>query len=264
MSGAELGLAVSVFLACAVEAVEALTIVLAVGTTRSWSSAMGGVVAAAVALGATVAALGPALSSLPIDLLRVLVGGLLLIFGLQWLRKAILRAGGLKAKHDELQTFGEETEAARAAGERRPGFDAYAFTISFKGVLLEGLEVAFIVLSFGANQHRVGLAAAAAGLAVLVVAATGAAARAPLAKVPENTMKLAVGVMLSSFGMFWGTEGAGAHWPGGDAALLAIIPGVLLTAIAMAWTVRRAVNAADVVQLDARAAEPSEQAAVNA
>ncbi|HEV3033806.1 MAG TPA: hypothetical protein VGX72_03350 [Solirubrobacteraceae bacterium] len=261
MSGAEVGLALSVFLACAVEAVEALTIVLAVGTTRSWSSAMSGVAAATVALAAIVAALGPALTSLPIDLLRVLVGGLLLVFGLQWLRKAILRASGLKAKHDELQIFKDEAEAARAAGGKRPGFDGYAFTISFKGVLLEGLEVAFIVLTFGANQHRVPLAAAAAGLAVLVVVAAGAAARAPLARVPENTMKFAVGVMLSSFGMFWGTEGAGANWPGGDAALLAIIPGVLLIAIAMTWTVRRTVEQADAAVLPAQA---SDQARVSA
>jgi uncharacterized membrane protein len=239
MSGAEVGLALSVFLACAVEAVEALTIVLAVGTTRSWSSAMSGVAAATV----------------------VLVGGLLLVFGLQWLRKAILRASGLKAKHDELQIFKDEAEAARAAGGKRPGFDGYAFTISFKGVLLEGLEVAFIVLTFGANQHRVPLAAAAAGLAVLVVVAAGAAARAPLARVPENTMKFAVGVMLSSFGMFWGTEGAGANWPGGDAALLAIIPGVLLIAIAMTWTVRRTVEQADAAVLPAQA---SDQARVSA
>ena len=167
MSGAEIGLALSVFLACAVEAVEALTIVLAVGSTRSWSSAMSGVGAATLALAAIVAALGPALTSLPIDVLRVVVGGLLLIFGLQWLRKAILRSAGLKAKHDELQIYEEEAEAARAAGARPAGFDGYAFTIAFKGVLLEGLEVAFIVLTFGANQHRVGLAAAAAGLAVL-------------------------------------------------------------------------------------------------
>jgi uncharacterized membrane protein len=264
MSGAELGLAISVFLACAVEAVEALTIVLAVGTTRSWSSAMGGVAAAAVALAAIVAVLGPALTSLPIDLLRVLVGGLLLIFGLQWLRKAILRSAGLKAKHDELQTFRQETAAARAAGARAGGFDGYAFTISFKGVLLEGLEVAFIVLTFGANQHRVALAAAAAGLAVLVVIAAGWAARAPLAKVPENTMKFAVGVMLSSFGMFWGAEGAGASWPGGDASLLAIIPGVLVAAIAMAWTVRRAVNAAAIEALVARPAEATDQRSASA
>jgi uncharacterized membrane protein len=242
VSGAEAGLAVSVFLACAVEAVEALTIVLAVGTTRSWSSAMSGVTAAVATLAAIVVALGPALTSLPIDVLRVLVGGLLLIFGLQWLRKAILRAVGLKAKHDELQTFTQQTQAARAAGRQRAGLDVYAFTVAFKGVLLEGLEVAFIVLTFGANQHHVALAAAAAGLAVLLVIAAGAAARAPLARVPENTMKFAVGVMLTSFGMFWGTEGAGASWPGGDGALLAIIPGVLLAAFAMAWVLGRGVG----------------------
>jgi uncharacterized membrane protein len=264
MSGAEVGLAISVFLACAVEAVEALTIVLAVGATRSWSSAMSGVGAATLTLAAIVAALGPALTALPIGLLRVLVGGLLLIFGLQWLRKAILRAAGLKAKHDELQTFTEEAEAARAAGKRRAGFDGYAFTVSFKGVLLEGLEVVFIVLTFGANQHRVPLAAAAAGLAVILVIAAGAAARAPLARVPENTLKFAVGVMLSSFGMFWGTEGAGASWPGGDAALLAIIPGVLLAAIAMAWTMRRAVDAVATTDAAPAPAEAGEQATVSA
>jgi uncharacterized membrane protein len=163
----------------------------------------------------------------------VLVGGLLLIFGLQWLRKAILRSAGLKAKHDELQTFRQEREAARAAGAEPTGFDGYAFTLSFKGVLLEGLEVVFFVLTFGANQHHVPLAAAAATLAVLTVTAAGFAARAPLARVPENTMKFAVGVLLSSFGMFWGAEGAGAAWPGGDAALLAIVPGMLLAAVVM-------------------------------
>jgi uncharacterized membrane protein len=246
MSGTEVGLALSVFLACTVEAVEALTIVLAVGTTRSWSSALSGVGAATLALAAIVAALGPALSALPIDALRVAVGGLLLIFGLQWLRKAVLRGAGLKAKHDELASFQEETEAARAAGSAGDdsssgggGFDGYSFTIAFKGVLLEGLEVAFIVLTFGANQHNVGLAAIAAAVAVLVVIAAGVAARAPLARVPENTMKFAVGVMLSSFGMFWGAEGAGAHWPGGDAALLAIVPGVLAVATGMVWALQR-------------------------
>src|SRR5579859_5604397 len=135
MSGAELGLAVSVFLACAVEAVEALTIVLAVGTTRSWSSAFWGVGAATAALAAIVAALGPALTALPIDVLRVAVGGLLLVFGLQWLRKAILRASGLKALHDETAAFAEETAAARAAARAAAGFDPYSFTVAFKGVL---------------------------------------------------------------------------------------------------------------------------------
>jgi uncharacterized membrane protein len=243
MSATETALALSVFLACAVEAVEALTIVLAVGTTRGWSSAMSGVGAAALALGAIVAGLGSALTALPIDLLRVAVGGLLLIFGLQWLRKAILRSAGLKAKHDELHTYAQERAAASAAGAASAGFDGYAFTIAFKGVLLEGLEVSFIVLTFGANQHRIALAAAAAGLAVLLVIAAGVAARAPLAKVPENTMKFAVGVMLSSFGMFWGAEGAGARWPGGDAALLAIVPAMLGAAAAIAWTVGRMASA---------------------
>jgi uncharacterized membrane protein len=243
MSGAEVGLALSVFLACAVEAVEALTIVLAVGTTRGWSSAMTGVGAAVVALAAIVVALGPGLTALPIGVLRVLVGGLLLIFGLQWLRKAILRAAGLKALHDELQTYAEETEAARAARPAASGLDGYAFAISFKGVLLEGLEVAFIVLTFGANQHNVSLAAIAAGAAVAAVLAAGLAARAPLARVPENTMKLAVGVMLTSFGMFWGAEGAGAHWPGSDAALLVIVPGVLAVSLLMTTILRRAAAA---------------------
>jgi uncharacterized membrane protein len=239
MSGPELGLALSVFLACTVEAVEALTIVLAVGTTRSWSSAFYGVGAATAALAVIVAVLGPALTSLPIDVLRLVIGGLLLVFGLQWLRKAILRGAGLKALHDEGEIFRAEAAAARAAGGARRGFDGYSFAIAFKGVLLEGLEVAFIVLTFGANQHRVGLAAAAAGGAIALVIVAGAAARAPLARVPENTMKLAVGVMLSSFGMFWGAEGAGASWPGGDAALLAIVPVLALAALMTIEALRR-------------------------
>jgi uncharacterized membrane protein len=233
VSGAELGLALSVLLACSVEAVEALTIVLAVGTTRSWSSAMTGVGAAVIVLAGLITGLGPALTSLPIDVLRVAIGGLLLIFGLQWLRKAILRAAGLKAKHDEREIYELELAAAVAAGGQPKGFDWYAFAVSFKGVLLEGLEVAFIVLTFGANQHRIGLAATAAGVAVLLVVLGGVAVRAPLARVPENTMKFAVGVMLSSFGMFWGAEGAGASWPGGEAALLVIVPGVLAAAVAI-------------------------------
>jgi uncharacterized membrane protein len=263
MSGADIGLALSVFLACTVEAVEALTIVLAVGTTRGWSSAMSGVGAATLALAAIVAALGPALTSLPIGVLRVIVGGLLLIFGLQWLRKAIMRSAGLKAKHDELTIYEHETQAARAAGGRRAGLDGYAFTIAFKGVLLEGLEVAFIVLTFGANQHRVPLAAAAAGLAVLLVVAAGLAARAPLARVPENTMKLVVGVMLTSFGMFWGAEGAGASWPGGDAALLAIIPGVLIATVVMARTLGRIAHPAPLAQAQATPPKPADSPTVS-
>jgi uncharacterized membrane protein len=243
MTGPQLALAASVFVACAVEAVEALTIVLAVGYTRSWRSTFIGVGAAILVLAALTGALGPALTALPIDALRVAVGGLLLIFGLQWLRKAILRAAGLKALHDEQQAYEEERRAARGAGAADPRFDGYSFLISFKGVLLEGLEVVFIALTFGANQHDVGLAAAAAGAAVLVVAVVGVAVHAPLARVPENTMKFAVGVMLTSFGTFWGAEGAGAHWPAGDAALLVLIPVTLGLSLAMVALLRRRVPA---------------------
>jgi uncharacterized membrane protein len=257
MNGAELGLAASVFLACAVEAVEALTIVLAVGVTRSWRSAMIGVGGACALLAVVVAALGPALTALPIDALRVVVGGLLLVFGLQWLRKAILRGSGLKALHDESEAYASELAAASAAGEVKPGFDAYAFTIAFKGVFLEGLEVVFIVLTFGANQHRVGLAAAAAGVAVALVVLLGAAIHTPLSKVPENAMKLAVGVMLSSFGMFWGAEGAGAHWPGNDAALLAIIPVTLGVALLMVRGARRSPPGRGTETMSGEAAAPA-------
>jgi uncharacterized membrane protein len=224
MSGSELGLAVSVFLACTVEAVEALTIVLAVGVTRSWRSALAGVAAALVVL-----------------------GGLLLIFGLQWLRKAILRAAGLKAIHDEAAIFQREQAAARDAGARREGNDPYAFTVAFKGTLLEGLEVVFIVLTFGANQHDVGLAAVAAAAAVVLVVVAGAVVHAPLARVPENTLKFLVGVMLTSFGTFWGTEGAGAHWPGGDASLLGLIPTVALLALGLVVVARRAATRAGTI-----------------
>jgi uncharacterized membrane protein len=177
---------------------------------------------------------------LALSVLRTAIGGLLLIFGLEWLRKAILRSAGLKAKHDERQIYHDELEAAHAAGASGSDLDHYAFVVSFKGVLLEGLEVAFIVVTFGANQHRVGLAAVAAALAVLLVVVVGAAARAPLARVPENTMKFVVGVMLSSFGTFWGAEGVGADWPGGEAALPAIIAALLLIALLMSRLVSHA------------------------
>jgi uncharacterized membrane protein len=240
MSGQELGLVVSVFLACAVEAVEALTIVLAVGTTRSWRSALTGTAAAVFVLAATTAIIGPGLTSLPIDTLRLIVGGLLLVFGLQWLRKAILRAAGLKATHDEEEIFREEAASATAAGTPGEGLDPYSFVLAFKGVLLEGLEVVFIALTFGANQNRVGLAALAAAAAVVLVAVVGVAVRSPLARVPENAMKFSVGVMLTSFGIFWGAEGAGAEWPGGDAALLVLVPTVLVFSLLLARLFRPA------------------------
>jgi uncharacterized membrane protein len=222
------------FLASAVEMVEALTIVLAVGVTRDWRSALTGVGVAAVVLVAIVAALGPALTLLPIDALRLIVGGLLLVFGLQWLRKAILRASGYKALHDEDVAFRREIEDARAASsERRVGLDWYSFVISFKGVLLEGLEVVFIVLTFGSTQHRVPLAAAAAGAALVLVTTVGILIRAPLTRIPENTMKFTVGIMLTTFGIFWAAEGTGVNWPGGELALLAVLGFVAVSSLAL-------------------------------
>lgn len=233
---------VAVFLACAVEAVEALTIVLAAGTARDWRSSGIGVVVALLVLAVMVAALGPALSAIPLSGLRLVVGGLLLTFGLQWLRKAILRASGHKAAHDENAIFAAELAAARSAagGSRWVVTDWYAFTLSFKGVTLEGLEVVFIALTFGSNQHDMLLAALAAITAVTVVTAAGFAVRAPLARAPENTLKFIVGVMLTAFGIFWGSEGAGAHWPGSDAALLAIVPLLALFSLALVAVMRRA------------------------
>ena len=233
-------LVASVFVACAVEAVEALTIVLAVGVTRQWRSTMIGVAAALVALAVVVAAVGPAIAALPLNALRLVIGGLLLVFGLQWLRKAILRASGHKARHDETAIYAEQVTAARRVDASRRGFieDWYAFTVAFKGVLLEGLEVAFIVVTFGANQHAIGPAVLGAVAAVLVVVAAGFAVRHPLARVPENTMKFAVGAMLTTFGMFWGGEGAGVTWPGRDAALLVLLAIVLLVSAAFVGALR--------------------------
>jgi uncharacterized membrane protein len=241
-----LALVLTVFVACAVEAVEALTIVLAAGLTREWRSTLQGMAAALVVLAAVVALLGPALTLVPLTGLRLLVGALLAVFGLQWLRKAILRAAGYKDLHDEGAIYARQVAAARSAtAEGRRGVrDWYAFTLSFKGVLLEGLEVVFIAITFGDNQQNLGLAAIGAAAAVIVVAAVGVAVRAPLSRVPENTMKFAVGIMLTSFGVFWGAEGAGVSWPGGDAALLAVIPATALLALGYTVLLRRARAAA--------------------
>jgi uncharacterized membrane protein len=180
------------------------------------------------------------LTVFPIERLRLVVGGLLLVFGLQWLRKAILRASGFKALHDEEEAFARGLEQARAAGrEERAGLDWYAFTLCFKSTLLEGLEVAFIVLTFGASQGSIPLAALGAGAAVVVTAAVGGAVRHPLARVPENTIKFAVGVMLTTFGIFWATEGAGADWPGGDAALPAVLAFVIAGSLTLVALLKR-------------------------
>ena len=228
------------FAASAVEMVEALTIVLAVGVTRGWRSPLIGVAAATVALVAIIAALGPALQLLPIDVLRLVVGALLLCFGLQWLRKAILRSSGYKPLHDEEEAFlAERAEAAAAGRDERIGIDWYGFTIAFKGVLLEGLEVAFIVITFGSTQGRLGLAAAAAGAALVLVATVGVLVHAPLSRVPENTIKFAVGLLLTTFGTFWAAEGAGVSWPGDELALLGLLGFLAALAFLLVELLRR-------------------------
>lgn len=225
-----LALFISVFLATAVESVEAVTIVLAAGTARDWKSALLGTGAALGTLVGIILFFGPSISSLPIELLQLFVGTLLLVFGLQWVRKAILRSSGYKSMHDEEVIFKAEIAAAREAkaGKKFGVSDWYGFTLSFKGVLLEGLEIAFIVLTFGTLQNKVGLASVSAISAVLIAAAAGFALRKPLARVPENKLKFIVGIMLVSFGIFWAAEGAGANWPSADAYLFLIIPFVTL------------------------------------
>jgi uncharacterized membrane protein len=227
------------FLACAVEMVEALTIVLAVGVTRGWRSAIVGTTAALGVLALVVAALGPALAFLPIDKLRLFVGGILLIFGLQWLRKAILRASGFTSLRNEEAAFDESERAARAAARSGSGIDWYTFVVSFKGVLLEGLEVAFIVVALGGAEHSVALAAVGALAAAVVVVIAGLAVHGPLSRVPENTMKYGVGIMLTTFGIFWAGEGAGLHWPGNDASLVGLLAYQLGTSALLVSMLRR-------------------------
>ena len=245
MNGDALGVVAATLLASGVEFVEALTIVLAMGTTRGWRSTWVGVGVALAALAVVTALAGYALERwLPEALLQLVVGTLLLIFGLQWLRKAILRSAGLKALHDEEATFRDEVEAARAAGdERRMGLDWFAFVVSFKGVFLEGLEIVFIVITFGLNGDSIALAVVGAALGGAIVLAAGFALHRPLARVPENTIKFAVGLLLSTFGTFWSVEGLGwfapgeasLEWPGGDGAL----PILLVLWALLAWVAVR-------------------------
>jgi uncharacterized membrane protein len=240
MSTGDTFLVLSAFLASGVEFVEALTIVLAAGLARGWRSSLAGLGAATLVLAVLVVALGPALTVIPIQALRLVVGALLLVFGLQWLRKAILRASGYKALHDEDAIFARELADARGVEHvERAGVDWYGFTLAFKGVLLEGLEVVFIVLTFGSAQGSIRLAAVGAAAALVLVAGIGVAVRAPLARVPENTMKFAVGVMLTTFGIFWSVEGAGGDWPGSDAALLGIIAFVIASSLLFVRLLKR-------------------------
>jgi uncharacterized membrane protein len=235
-----LPLILTVFVACVVEAIEALTIVLAAGITREWKSTFQGMAVALVVLAAITAVVGPAIAYLPLTPLRLVIGALLAIFGLQWLRKAVLRATGYKALHDEASAYLREVTAAETAPResKRGVSDWYAFTLSFKGVLLEGLEVVFIVITFGANQKNIGAAVIGAAAAIVVITVTGIVVRAPLTKVPENWMKFAVGIMLTSFGTFWGAEGAGVAWPGNDAALLVLVPVVALVSAGYVFWLR--------------------------
>jgi Ca2+/H+ antiporter, TMEM165/GDT1 family len=233
MSGDDVGLVTATLLASGVEFVEALTIVLAMGTTREWRSTWFGVGAAVAALAVVTAIAGYALQRwLPESLVALVVGTLLLVFGLQWLRKAILRAAGLKALHDEDAAYRAEVAAAAAADhERRLGLDWFAFVVSFKGVFLEGLEIVFIVITFGLNAGSIPLAVLGAALGGAIVLGAGFALHRPLARVPENTIKFAVGLLLTTFGTFWAVEGLGwftaseerLHWPGGDLALLVLL-----------------------------------------
>jgi len=248
MQSSTVVLLVSVFLASAVEMVEALTIVVAVGVTRGWRPALQGAGSALAVLAAVVAAAGPALVLwVPLGALRVAVGGLLLVFGLQWLRKALLRAVGLKEKHDEDAAFAQQVAALGGPPGAAAGLDRAASVVAFKGVFLEGLEVVVIVLTLGVAAHRLALVAGGAAAAVVVVAGVGAVVARQLSSVPENAMKMVVGVMLVSFGTFWSAEGAGVHWPGSDLALPVLV-GVYG---AVAWAVVALLGRARVVGVDA-------------
>ncbi len=229
-------LLISTFLASVVESVEALTIILATGITRGWRSALMGMVAGLALLILLVVIFGPTIAQLiPLDALRVVIGTLLLIFGLQWLRKAILRASGLKAQRDEEAIFQREVKAL----DKSAVTDWTSFVLCFKAVFLEGLEVVFIVVTFGASAGNVPLAALGAGLAVIVVAIAGVLLRHPLSRVPENGLKFAVGLLLTAFGTFWSGEGIGVLWPGEDLMLLGLLAGYGLLAWLLVVALRR-------------------------
>jgi uncharacterized membrane protein len=228
------------FLASLVEVVEAFTIVLAVGTIRGWRSAVAGALAGLGTLVAIVALLGPALGHIPIQWLQLIVGILLLLFGLRWLRKAILRYAGNIALHDEAATFtAETTQLKKAAWRQSSRLDWVAGLTAFKAVLLEGLEVVFIVIAVGAGHGMIGPAAVGAAAAAVLVLAIGCAVHRPLARVPENMLKFSVGILLSSFGVFWTGEGLGISWPGSDGVLIGFISAFLLLSLLSIRAARR-------------------------
>ncbi|MEU0965297.1 hypothetical protein ABZ357_07580 [Streptomyces sp. NPDC005917] len=232
MEAATWGLVAASFVACFVEMVEASTIVMAMGFTRGWRSALAGVAAALAVLAVLTSIAGYALGRwFPEAALQLVIGGLLLTFGLQWLRKAILRSSGRKATHDEDAIYREETEAAKAAGNSAGRLDMFGFMVCFKGVLLEGMEVVFIVITFGLNAHNVPAAGLGAAGAVVTVLGIAFAVRRPLSMIDENLLKYGVGLLLASFGTFWAVEGIGLfragraslHWPGQDLSILVLL-----------------------------------------
>lgn len=230
------------FLASLVEVVEAFTIVLAVATVRSWRPALLGTAAAFGALAIVVLALGPVLNQVPLHALQLVIGVLLLLFGLRWLRKAILRAAGYIALHDEAAAFDKETKELRSEARRGEAhLDWLAGMAAFKAVLLEGLEVVFIVIAVGAGRGLLIPASLGALAAFVLVMLVGALVHKPLSTVPENTLKFAVGVMLSAFGVFWTGEGLGVDWPGQDFAILAFAAVFLLIGLGTVQAVRRPV-----------------------
>jgi uncharacterized membrane protein len=222
------------FLASIVEFVEALTVILAVGGVRGWRWALAGAGAAMAVLLILVALLGPALALMPVKVLQIAVGALLLLFGMRWLRKAILRAAGVIPLHDEAAAFAKEAEAMRKAGAAGAGFDHVGFATTFQITMLEGVEVVFIVIAVGAGGVGLMWPAAIAALAALaVVVALGLVVHRPLARVPENTLKFIVGILLTAFGSFWLGEGFGVAWPGDDWSVLGLLAGFAVTALGL-------------------------------
>jgi Ca2+/H+ antiporter, TMEM165/GDT1 family len=223
--------ATAAFLASLVEFIEALTVVLAVGAMRGWRGSLAGAGLALLLLLALAAALGPALTRIPIDIVQVSVGSLLLLFGLRWLRKAVLRAAGIVPLHDENAEYAKEAAELSRFGAVVSAFDGIAVATSFKIVMLEGIEVVFIVIAIGASGNLLAPAAAGAGAALLLVVALGLFLHRPVASIPENTLKFIVGALLTAFGTFWLGEGIGADWPGGDWSLMVLVAGYLVVAL---------------------------------
>lgn len=240
LSSSDIVLIVAVFLASAVEMIEALTIVMAAGVSRGWRSALEGTAVAVASLAVLVATLGAALVAyVPLSDLRLVVGAVLLVFGMQWLRKAVLRASGYKDKHDEDAIYAATVNRLSRDQSRHQGRDSVGFAVAFKGVFLEGLEVVIVVLTLGAANHRLALAASAATAAVAIVAALGLILARHLSGIPENAMKMGVGLMLVSFGSFWSGEGLGVMWPGADLAIPGLVAFYGLTTAALVATLQK-------------------------